>query len=257
MAIQQAAGTLHSQFGIVPITGFHVFEVLDVDQVTGSLQAEDTTTWAELGSTTWGNLVQFSQSTIEIRTEISDFDLGEPVDFTLDIQAETQGTISYYVYTSSTGEFQGEELETLVEEGDSINSFRGQFVKIQARSSSRKISDITVTVNTEPFTQRLLAVDTSQLPGTSQARTLELATPVSGVVEITIDPLPAPTYIQDLYVTNQKTSTVLVPVVLSKTQTPQFQLVGLDNVPRDGVVDITVVGMPQMTMTDGNLVSNR
>jgi hypothetical protein len=56
-------------------------------------------------------------------------------------------------------------------------------------------------------------------------------------------------------VSDTATSEILIPVIKSKnTTTPTFALYGIDNDPRDGVVDITVTALPRQAMFRGNLV---
>jgi len=47
----------------------------------------------------------------------------------------------------------------------------------------------------------------------------------------------------------------LIPVIESKSNTtPTFALYGIDNDPRDGIVDIQITAMRQMVMFEGNIV---
>jgi hypothetical protein len=45
-----------------------------------------------------------------------------------------------------------------------------------------------------------------------------------------------------------------MPRVISKTSTPQFALVGLDNKPRDAVVDIVIEYLAEGYMNGNNLL---
>ena len=74
---------------------------------------------------------------------------------------------------------------------------------------------------------------------------------------MTIDVQAVDTYTMDVYVTDYPSSEVVVPVVKSKGANPTFALYGLDNFPRDGVVDINITALPQAVMFNGQIVSNR
>jgi hypothetical protein len=77
----------------------------------------------------------------------------------------------------------------------------------------------------------------------------------------------------DLYVSNTATSVLLTPIVISKTAGgtymasgyyvddyfvnatgASFALYGIDNQPRDGIVDISLKGLPRQVMAGGNLL---
>jgi hypothetical protein len=56
-------------------------------------------------------------------------------------------------------------------------------------------------------------------------------------------------------VSDTANSEILIPVVKSKSSSaPSFALYGIDNDPRDGVVDITITALPRQAMFGGNLV---
>jgi hypothetical protein len=70
-----------------------------------------------------------------------------------------------------------------------------------------------------------------------------------------IEPKAPTPYAVNLYVSDTPTSEVLIPVVKSKAAAaPSFVLYGIDNDPRDGVVDITLTTLPRQAMISGNMV---
>lgn len=78
---------------------------------------------------------------------------------------------------------------------------------------------------------------------------------VSTIYDMNIECKAATSYAVNLYVSDTATSEVLIPVVKSKSATaPAIALYGIDNDPRDGVVDITITALPRMVMTGGNVI---
>jgi hypothetical protein len=78
---------------------------------------------------------------------------------------------------------------------------------------------------------------------------------VSLIKDIVIQPKAAVSYPVNLYVSDTATSVVVIPVVTSKSPTaPTFALYGIDNDPRDSIVDITVTALPRQVFLAGNLV---
>ena len=110
-----------------------------------------------------------------------------------------------------------------------------------------------VTANTTVVEILIPNVDSSTLSGTNTNRVISLPAPVSLIKDIHIQVKAATSYPVNLYVSDTATSEILIPVVKSKT-TPSFALYGIDNDPRDGVVDITVKALPRQVMYGGNLV---
>lgn len=257
MATKSATATLSTDFYFTPVTGLEPVDAFVIDPDSGFLFAPSTTTWQSLAGSTWNNLGNWVNSTLPIRHTVDVFDLGTIQNFTLDIETTVSGTVKYYIYVSNTGEFTGEETETVIQEGDLVNNFRGRFVVVQVYTTANRLEEVTVSTNTETFEQHITDVDTSTLGGTVNERTLSLDNPVSGIVDINIVVQETTAYTQDVYVTDYPSSEVLIPVIKSKSLTPSFALYGLDNIARDGIIDIKITAMPQMKMQGGNLISNR
>jgi hypothetical protein len=183
--------------------------------------------------------------------------------------------MSYEIYTSVTGIFQGEETKTTVTNGDfDISAFYGRYVYVTARVSGNELRKLDITTSSVTQTQTLRDVDTSTLGGTVSARVIPLTRPVSRVMNIVISPKTTTAYAVDLYVSHYATSEVLIPMVISKADaepyfvtdyivsdyyagggTPSFVLYGLDNQARNGIVDINLEVLPRQVMTTGNIVT--
>jgi hypothetical protein len=175
----------------------------------------------------------------------------------MDIQIDCDGDAYYKIYTSTTGTFGGEEKETIIENGDvNVSAFYGQYVYVQAYVTGREIRRLTMITNTggNLKTLRLTNLDTSTLMGTSSARVLALPETLSAITDIQIQPKSAATYPLNVYVSDTPTSVVTIPVVISKdVNTPTIALYGIDNDPRDAVIDVMITGLPAQAMEGNNL----
>lgn len=205
--------------------------------------------------TTWGETRYWGQNpTLPIRWTSELLDLGSVKDFTLNITSEFDGSISYIVHTSDLGLFAGEENEYLIEEGNTnIPAFSGQFVYVTARLNGRQLRRMTIEANSSTVNIQLTNVDTSTLPGTVGNRQLTVGRNISGILDVKVAVRAATAYPVNLYVSDTPTSEVLIPVVRSKGATPTIGLFGIDNDPRDGIVDIEFKALASQVMLGGNV----
>lgn len=235
------------------------------NQAKGRTYAVSDGTWSGLSGTTWANWTEWSYSTADqIVVYLPDLYIGRiPGSVSLNIETTAEGTVSYRVYSSLTGLFEGEETETVIDSGDQdVPSFYGRLLRV-AVVVDRVIANPTfdnaiVTMSSEVSEIRLNAVDTSTLGGTQTARELVLPKAISQIVDMIITPHEtASPYNLDVYVTNTATSTYLIPKIVSKDPvTPVIALVGVDNHARDGVVDILIKALPSQNMVGNNLVTS-
>jgi hypothetical protein len=219
-----------------------------------SVIPESTGTWADLES--WDEWTQwnFQPTTIIWTSELLDF--GSVDFFTLEVLTEYQGTIiDYKVHVSETGEFTGEETETVIEEGDTdIPAFYGRYAYVTIELEGSLLANMSINISRETFNITLKNLDTSTLAGTSAERTLEFPESPSSIVSLEIIAVNDTVYDMDVYVTDYPTSRALIPVITDKTASaPTFYLVGLDNVPRDGVVDVLARALPGQQMLNGQI----
>jgi hypothetical protein len=230
-----------------------------LESSTNRVLPEDTATWDDLDS--WQDLSTWiSQPSPEIIWRTDRIDLGRSGSFNLEIITQAQGIVSYRVYTSTTGAFNGEETETVIaNNATNIAAFTGRYVIVAVyvtrTSGLHQLESIEVSANTETFTISRSGVDSATLAGTTAARELDLGREVSHIWSISIQAQPT-VYNQDVYVTDYPSANTLIPTVISRTPSaPTFKLVGLDNVARDAVIDFEVVCMATQTMLNGNLVT--
>ena len=151
--------------------------------------------------------------------------------------------------------FGGEELEYCIKDGDdNISAFYGRYVYVSAIVDGKELKRFSIETRTNKSTIKLVNVDTSTLSGSSSNRIIDLPREVSQIYDINIECSAATSYAVNLYVSDTATSEVLIPVVKSKSSTsPSIALYGIDNDPRDGIVDLTITALPRMLMNGGNL----
>ena len=251
----RATADLSAVFSMVPVTAFQQINQGILDTVSGTIKAAGVSRWNNY--TSWNNFSDYRGILTEIIWTAPLIDVGELKYFTINTDAEFDGTMSYEIYTSVTGIFQGEETKTTVVNGDfDISAFYGRYVYITARVSGNELRKLDITTSSVTQTQTLRDVDTSTLDGTISARVIPLTRPVSRVMNIVISPKTTTAYAVDLYVSSTATSQVVIPMVVSKSSTaPTFALYGLDNQARNGIVDINLEVLPRQIMTAGNIVT--
>lgn len=223
-----------------------------------------TSTWDGLSGTTWDTWTEWAYSVdpeIIWHTDVIQLGLS-PQTVNLKITCVSTGQVSYKVYTSNLGVFAGEEVEHVIPHGaTSVPSFTAKFLMVIVYSNA--VNNVTVniqqiTVKTEaPRTTeyQILDLDTSTCSGTVNSRVIPLPGRLENILDIKITPREVPAYNLDVYVTNTPTSTYVVPKIISKNSSaPTFALIGMDNYPRDGVVDISLKSSKSGYMQGNNLV---
>lgn len=226
-----------------------------IDENTGAVVPSDQGTWEDLDSWATWTQYNFQPSTIVWTSELLDF--GSIDFFTLEVLTDFQGTVnSYTIHVSETGSFTGEETETVIEEGDTaIPAFFGRYVYVTVDCDGARLNSMEINASRETFTIRLKNIDTSTLSGTSQSRTLTFTETPSQVIAMEIVATNNTAFDLDVYVTDYISSKLLLPVVTAKTATgPTFYLTGLDNVARDGIIDVTAVCLPGQKMENGQMI---
>ena len=250
---------------------------------TGTLDLEanvvfpnNTGLWSDLS--TWDAFTSWIMTPANPLIYLSDIqDLGEVRDFCLKIVTDAVGSVAYTVYTSTTGAFAGEEAYVDIAQGATgVTSFTARYyivaISVTQTSGLNVLNGFETTVTTQTISLDLDAVDTSTLVGTTAARTLALPRSVGEIFDLQITPWETTAYNVDFYVSNTATSTTLIPRIVNKTgnyiqdsyfdtngyfeftYTPVIALVGIDNVARDGVVDVFIRCLPEMYMSGNNLL---
>lgn len=255
MATVTGSGTLTASASLETITGFFEINQGQLDLNSGYIQALSDDNWNALTGTTWATFKSYTQIYLPIRWTAPEIDLGRNSYFTLSIIAEFDGEIKYEIYVSESPNFQGEESVYYAEDGDlSIPAFYGRYCRVVARCTGRELRRLSIETQTEPVTYFQPNINTSTLGGSVSSRQLVLDRVFSGIADIKIHPQAPTAYDLDVYVTDTPTSQVLIPIILNKNGSPPtFKLVGLDNINRNGIIDVTVQGYPRQAMINGQI----
>jgi hypothetical protein len=254
MALLTAEAALSSQITAEIITGFQ-YQFVGVINDDGVIKPESLGAWSLLSGTSWQQWTNFTLNPQTIKITSPLIDLGRVDYFTIDITAELEGTVEYLVYVSSTGAFAGEESETYIEDGDTnIPAFYGQFMYVIARANSQEFRRMTVTTDKTLKYITLNDINSSTLSGTNTARQIPMPETVSAITDIKISVKATTPYAVNLYVSDTATSEIAIPVIKSKNATtPTFALYGIDNDPRNAIVDIEITALPRQAMIGGNI----
>lgn len=219
----------------------------------------DTGTWADWS--TWnGQSHWISAPEDNLIWLIDRVDLERETYFNLTITTQAVGRVSYKVYTSTTGAFAGEETETVIDyNSTNIAAFYGRYYMIAVYVANidnlQILQNVEVNANTNTYQISRSGVNTNTFAGSTSARQIPLSRNVSHIWSISVQP-QATSYTQDVYVTEYPAATTLIPTVVSKSRSaPSIKLIGIDNVPRDAVIDYELTVMPEQSMLNGNLVS--
>jgi hypothetical protein len=230
-----------------------------LDEKLGYVVGTNDGGWADL--TTWADWTSYKSDPSRTLTWLVDpIDLGSVKTFALTITTNCNGVADWKVYTSDTGEFDGEETETvIVNEETSIPAFTGRYVVVEVTVNQTtlppELYGVEVQVSNARSQMSIDAVDTTTLDGTIDSYLIPLPKTVGAITNILITPREVPAYNMDVYVTNTPTSTTVVPRVTDTTAaTPAFALVGMDNHPKDGVVDIKIEYLPEMYIRGNNIL---
>lgn len=229
-----------------------------INPFTGSIEPQNTGDWTSLGDT-WDNSATWNPTATEIVWISDPVVLESSQTINLVIETIASGSVDYQVISSDTAAFSGEETTVTINHGDvGVSAFNGQYFYIVATVTNDTalptLENMSITVTQGRSTKLTLSdVDTSTLSGTTDARTIDFGRTVSGVRNIQITVKETSDFTLESYVTDYPTSNTLLPRIVDKT-TPSIALVGLDNVPRDAVVDIIAEVLPEQYMSGNNLL---
>jgi hypothetical protein len=255
MTTQIASADLNSLFIFEPNTTFQSYQDGYIDVPSGSIKAKGTGRWSDLSGTTWNSFTNYILNNDPIRWTAPLIDLGRVDYFALSVDLDCDGDCEFLVSVSETGAFLGEERDYLIRNGDTnVPNFYGQFVYVTANVTGTELRRMTVTYDTTTKTILLKDVDTSTLSGSVSQRQIALPEQISGIVDLFIQPKTPTSYAVNLYVSDTANSQAVFPVVISKNASnPSFLLYGIDNDPRDSVIDIMINATPRMVMENNNL----
>jgi hypothetical protein len=229
------------------------------DAVLDAVLPNDSGQWSSL--TTWDTFIDWFITPVNpLIWLVQPTDLGAVKTFNVKITTVAKGNVDYYIYTSNTGAFAGEEAETIILNGATgVGGFTAQFVWIAVQVNGTAGTPILYGVEfaiseSGGNSLALSDINTASLSGTSAARTLSIGRTIGSITNIQITPKTVTSYAVDLYVSSSATSNTVMPRIISKGTSPVFALVGIDNQPRDAVVDIIVQYLPEGYMSGNNLL---
>lgn len=220
----------------------------------------NTGTWADLS--TWDSWRSWSTApaTLNHLTPIADF--GSEQTFTLTADAVITGTATYYVYTSSTGAFAGEQTETTIAPGATdTGAFTGRYIMIgisvaATQAGIPSISAFDFVASTESIRVELNDVVSSGLSGTVSSRALSLPETVSAVLNISMTTVAPEGYIADDYVDTDyfEAGVAAIPLIVDKTRTgPAVRFINTSGTSIDTTFDAALVVLPQQFRSNDNL----
>jgi hypothetical protein len=254
MAIKTGEAALTAQFYLAPLITFFQWRQGLLDLTTNTIKADGVSSWGAF--TAWSDFRNYITTYKQIRWTSDLVDVGEIKAFTIKIEAEYDGSLFFIIHVSDTGVFGGEEDQFVIENGNyEIPAFSGRYVYVTAVVDGTELRKMDITTNSNKNSRVYADINTSTLSGSASARVFPTPVPVSKIVDVQIQAKEPTAYAVDLYVSNTATSEVLIPMTISKsTSGVTFALYGIDNVARDGVVDIIMTTMPRQAMISGNLV---
>jgi hypothetical protein len=231
-----------------------------LDTVSGWIYPNNSGTWSGLSGTTWASWTSWNNQVANPMiwlTDVIEVQFTEP--YNLRITSEAIGTVSYDVYTSSSGLFAGEEsVVTIASGATSVASFSSKFIRVAIKVSGGEniLKYVEVKATNFAIDIFLSNVNTSTLTGTVGNRTLTMPRTVGGIISMTATAQPASSYTPNVYVTDQSTSTGQWAIVTDKDKdAPKVGVYGIDGYARDGIVDVHIRALPLQKMVGNNLVS--
>jgi len=228
--------------------------ILDLE--VGQVFPPDTGTWTT--PATWDDFTQWITQPDTLTYALEPIDLVSVKNFCLKIQTDAVGLVSYRIFASNTGEFNGEETITTINQGDtSIPAFTAQYVwieiTVEQTAGVNVLNNVVYNIVERINKFSVNNVNTADInDGSSQGYVLPLTRSVGTITNVQITPQEVQPFQLDVYVTDYPTSTLVIPHVTAKTSNSvSFALYGLDNKPRDAIVDVLIEYLPEMYM-DGN-----
>jgi hypothetical protein len=170
----------------------------------GYVVPDSNSTWAATSSTTWDQLLTWNPTPVDPLIWVAaPVDLGQVDYFNLSVSSSYSGDLQKYeVWTSTTGEFDGEETKFTINEGDeNVTAFYGRYVAVGAwiyqAGSPTALLNMEITASARAIDISRPDIDSSTLPTWTSidstatvglARVLDIGRPVSAVVDVHITP---------------------------------------------------------------------
>lgn len=239
-----------------------------LDETNGVIVAPNTGTWADIGAgtdfPTWDDWKNYSTTPSDLTWLTEVLDLGEIAYFNLETTVEALGSVSYTVYTSTTGAFAGEEASTTINAGDTnITAFYGQYVTVLITVAAVGgvtpiLQDVSLRASSERFSILKYDLDTTALTGSlSGGFTIDPGRSVSKILSMRITPQQPGPYFEADYVADDyvETNNPAYPAIASKTNTaPKVVFTTDGGAYTNSIFDVELQCLPEMYVNEtGNL----
>jgi hypothetical protein len=244
------------------------------DEQNQRITSPHTGTWNDLGVgddsaganliTTWDEWTSWTfepAATLNHLTEITD--LGENAYFNVTWTGNIVGTPTFYVYTSTTGAFAGEETTTTVNVDDTdIEAFYGRYVMIgisvalDPAAGPSEIIAFDFTCSGNRFDIQQFDINSADLSGSSSARQIAMPRTVSKVLSVVMT-AQADQYVESSYVASDYIEDGVpgFPITVTKTRTaPTVTFVNTSGNRVDATFDIRLTVLPEQYMDGANML---
>lgn len=227
---------------------------------TQTLVSANTGTWADFSSWDAWRSWASAPATLNHLTPIVDF--GTSQTYTISAEATITGTATYYVYTSDTGAFAGEQTETTIAPGATDTpAFTSRYAMIgisvaESQSGIPSISAFNFVASTEAIRVELNDIVSSGLTGTVSSRTLSLPATVSAVLNMNLTTQSAEGYVDTDYVVTDyfEAGEAAIPLIVDKSRTgPAVRFINTSGTSIDTTFDAALVVLPQQYRNNDNL----
>jgi len=240
--------------------------LLDIEN--NVITAPNTGTWADIGSgtdfPTWDDWKNWSTTPSNLTWGTEVLDLTESVYFNLEVDIEATGSVSYTVYTSTTGAFAGEEVSTTINAGDTnISAFYGRFVTVlitvaAVGGQTPVLQEVSLKASSERFSILKYDLDTTTLTGSlSGGFQIDPGRSVSKILSMRITPQQPGAYFEADYVADDyvATSNPAYPAIASKSNTaPKVVFTTDGGAYTNSIFDVELQCLPEMYVNEtGNL----
>lgn len=226
--------------------------------------APNSSTWADLSGITWDTWRSYTGEPSDTLTWLTlPLDLTSQSFFTVTTTADIAGNVTYYVYTSSTGVFGGEETTEVITPGDeNIFGFYGRYVMIgisveyDPAQGQPAINAFDFVASGKFLTLLVSDQDSSTLDSFGSAKVLTVPQAVSRIFNAQITTHISEDYIVDDYIAVNyfETGTTAYASIVSKNRNDiHIKFTNAGGNVTNTVFDAVVYALPELYMNGNNL----
>lgn len=219
-------------------------------------------TWADYEGTEWTNWRDWSPDRLTTFTYVGNLiDAGRIDYWNLKVIADAQGTVSYTVHASETGDFDSDITSTAISTtATDIAAFYGRYfiveMTIDGGTQTPQLNSVTFQPSNQKLFEYLDDVNTTDLEGDVSGRTLALSRSYSRISNLQITPRAGGSYfvadyIQEGYVGSES---VIANIITKDRTGPIVAFETRSGGGTDVLFDATVVGLPEQYYANNNLL---